>query len=86
VLGAQWMLALRLDKELNYIILGAGVVNLAGALTLGRWYQPMGMAVSLVIAEMFVVVGAFLFLRSRGLEPWGGSPADASLSTASIYE
>jgi PST family polysaccharide transporter len=79
VLGAQWMLALRLDKELNYIILGAGLVNLAGALTLGRWYQPMGMAISLVIAEMFVVVGAFLFLRSRGLEPWGGSPAEIVL-------
>jgi hypothetical protein len=54
-------------------------VNLAGALTLGRWYQPMGMAISLVIAEAFVVVGAFLFLRSRGLEPWGGSPAEIVL-------
>jgi polysaccharide transporter, PST family len=79
VLGAQWMLALRLDKELNYIILGAGLVNLAGALTLGRWYQPMGMAVSLVIAEACVVVGAFVFLKWKKLEPWGGSPAEVVL-------
>lgn len=79
LLGAQWMLALRLDRELNYIILAAGVVNLAGALTLGRWYQPMGMAVSLVIAELFVVAGAFVFLRSKKLDPWGGSAAEAVL-------
>jgi len=79
MLGAQWMLALRLDKELNYIILGAGLVNLAGALTLGRWYQPIGMAWSLVIAEAFVVVGAFVFLRWRKLDPWSGSPTEAAL-------
>ena len=79
LLGAQWMLALRLDKELNYIILGAGLVNLAGALTLGRWYQPIGMAWSLVIAEAFVVVGAFVFLRWRKLDPWSGSPTEAAL-------
>ena len=73
VLGAQWMLALRLDKELNYIILGAGLVNLAGALSLGRWYQPIGMGFSLVIAETFVAVGALVFLKKRNLDPWRGS-------------
>jgi PST family polysaccharide transporter len=76
VLGAQWMLALRLEKELNWIILGAGVVNLAGALMLGRWYQGMGMAVSLVIAEAFVAVAAFAFLRRRRLEPWRGESVE----------
>jgi PST family polysaccharide transporter len=79
LLGAQWMLALRLDKELNYIILAAGLVNLAGALTLGRWYQPIGMAWSLVIAEAFIVVGAFVFLRWRKLDPWSGSPTEVVL-------
>jgi len=73
VLGAQWMLALRLDKELNWIILGAGLVNLAGALSLGRWYQGAGMASSLVIAETFVAGAAFAFLRRRKLEPWRGA-------------
>ena len=66
-------------SQLNYIILGAGLVNLAGALTLGRWYQPMGMAVSLVIAEACVVAGAFIFLKWKKLEPWGGPPAEVVL-------
>jgi PST family polysaccharide transporter len=78
LLGAQWMLALRLDKELNYIILGAGLVNLAGALTLGRLYQPLGMALSLVIAELFVVVGAYVFLKRRKLDPWSGSRVEVA--------
>ena len=76
VLGAQWMLALRLEKELNWIILGAGLVNLAGAFMLGRWHQTIGMAASLVIAEMFVATGAFLFLRHQKLEPWGVARAE----------
>ena len=78
------MLALRLDKELNYIILGAGFVNLAGALTLGRSYQPIGMAVSLVIAEAAVVIGAYVFLRRRKLVPWSGSPMEASVTAPNI--
>jgi hypothetical protein len=31
------------------------------------------MAWSLVIAEAFVVIGAFAFLRWRKLDPWSGS-------------
>jgi PST family polysaccharide transporter len=79
VLGAQWMLALRLDKELNWIILGAGLVNLAGALSLGRWYQGAGMASSLVIAETFVAGAAFIFLRRRKLEPWRGAVVEVAV-------
>lgn len=78
VLGAQWMLALRLDKELNWIILGAGLVNLAGALVLGHRYQALGMAVSLVIAESFVAVAALVFLRRRKLEPWRATAAEVA--------
>jgi PST family polysaccharide transporter len=78
VLGAQWMLALRLDKELNWIILGAGLVNLAAALVLGRWYLGLGMAVSLVIAEAFFAVAALVTLRRRRLDPWAGSVAEAA--------
>jgi PST family polysaccharide transporter len=78
VLGAQWMLALRLDKELNWIILGAGLVNLAVALVLGRWYLGLGMAASLVIAEAFFAVAALVTLRRRRLDPWAGSVAEAA--------
>jgi PST family polysaccharide transporter len=78
LLGAQWMLALRLDKELNYIMLAAGMVNLVGALTIGRWFQPLGMAESLVISEVFVIAGAFIFLRRRKLDPWSGPPVEAA--------
>jgi PST family polysaccharide transporter len=76
VLGAQWMLALRLDKELNWIICGAALINLAGAFTFGRWYSAIGMATSIVVAEAFVAAATLVILRMRKLEPWRTAPAE----------
>jgi len=70
VLGIQWMLPLRLDKEFNTIILSAGALNLILALLLTPRYHQMGMAVSVVFAEMLVTVSIVLFLRRRKLDPW----------------
>jgi PST family polysaccharide transporter len=70
VLGIQWMLPLRLDKQFNTIILSAGALNLVLALLLTPRYHQMGMAVSVVFAEMLVTVSIVAFLRRRKLDPW----------------
>jgi PST family polysaccharide transporter len=74
VLGIQWMLPLRLDKEFNLIILSAGALNLALALLLTPRYQQMGMAVSVVLAEILVTGSMVLLLRRRKLDPWSAVP------------
>ncbi len=72
--GCQWMLALRLDHELNRIILCAGLLNVALSMVLGNWYRQMGVATSLVLAEAFIAVGTILVLRRRSLDPWQALP------------
>ena len=68
--GAQWMLALRLDHELSRIILTAGVMNIVLSLTLGSWFQQVGAAVGLALAEAFVACATFSVLWHRKLDPW----------------
>jgi polysaccharide transporter, PST family len=65
--GAQWMLALRLDRELNRIILAAGVLDIVLAVALGSWFHHIGVAVSVVLTEVFVAAATFLPLSRRGL-------------------
>jgi PST family polysaccharide transporter len=68
--GVQWMLALRLDRELNRIILAAGVLDIALAVALGIRFHQIGVAVSVVLAEVFVAVATFFTLSRRRLNPW----------------
>jgi PST family polysaccharide transporter len=70
VLGIQWMLPLRLDKEFNAIILSAGVCNVVLALLLTPHYQQMGVAVSVVLAEILVTGSILRLLLRRRLDPW----------------
>jgi polysaccharide transporter, PST family len=70
LLGIQWMLPLRMDREFNVIILLAGVLNVVLALILARRYGSIGMAISVACAETLVTAGAFFALRRRRLDPW----------------
>jgi polysaccharide transporter, PST family len=72
--GMQWMLALRLDRELNRIILVAGVLDIALAVTLGIRFHQIGVAVSVVVAEVFIAAATFITLSRRGLSPWRELP------------
>ncbi|MBI5083753.1 MAG: oligosaccharide flippase family protein [Acidobacteria bacterium] len=74
VLGIQWMLPLRMDREFTGIVLAAGLLNLTMAALLGPRGQAAGMAVSLVAAETAVTLGCVLTLSSRGLAPWRVAP------------
>jgi PST family polysaccharide transporter len=76
-LGIQWMLPLRLERLLNVILLGAGLLNLTLALVLAPLYAQLGMAWAVVAAELFVTVGIYTALWRRGLDPmtYAATPA-----------
>ncbi len=66
VLSFQWMLPLRLDRQMSRCILFGGVVNLILAGLLARPYQQTGMTVSVVLAEVSVTVAMLAtYLRKR---------------------
>ncbi len=69
-LGIQWMLALRLDKPFNGIILTAGFLNLALALLLVPRFSYLGMAYSVVVVEALVTGGMLLYLWLTRKAPW----------------
>jgi polysaccharide transporter, PST family len=67
VLGAGLLLSLRRDAVVLRIALTAGVVNVALGLALGSAHGPLGMAVSVVVAEVVALAGCVLALSpARG--------------------
>jgi polysaccharide transporter, PST family len=70
VLGMQWMVPLGLDKQVNRIIITAGVANVATALVLAPTFGPIGMAWSVVAAEAWVTLGMWLTLLRNGTGFW----------------
>jgi polysaccharide transporter, PST family len=54
--GLQWLLPLGRDAQVNQVILRAGCLNLVLATTLARSFGHIGMAVSIVCAELFVAI------------------------------
>ena len=70
VLGIQWMLPLGMDRPFNAIIVGAGFLNLALALFLAPRLQHVGMALAVVITELWVTLGMWLYLRRRRKDPF----------------
>lgn len=74
VLGLQWMLPLGHDRAFLAVVLGAGLLNLAGVLTLVPRFGAAGMAVAVVGAETAVMVGMWLALARRGAGLWRPAP------------
>jgi polysaccharide transporter, PST family len=70
VLGVQWMVPLGLERPFNVIMISAGVVNAALALTLAPRFQHTGMAWAVVLTEMFVVVAIYALLHLKRLDPF----------------
>jgi PST family polysaccharide transporter len=70
ILGVQWMLPFGMDRLYNRIILGAGVLNVSLAIYAAPHYGPIGMAWSVVAAEMFVTVAMWIALHRNGHRFW----------------
>lgn len=73
-LGMQWMLPLGLDRQFTTVILAAGLTNLALAPLLTTRYGHIGMCFSVLMSQIVVALGCFLYLRSRQLDPFSPGP------------
>jgi PST family polysaccharide transporter len=69
VLGIQWMLALRLDRLVNTVVISACALNVSLALILVPRYLHVGMAIAVVASEALVAFGLYAALRIRHLDP-----------------
>ncbi|MFO1518589.1 MAG: flippase [bacterium] len=70
VLGIQWMLPLGMDRAFNWVIIGAGLLNLTLAVLLAPRFAQVGMAWAVVISEIFVTGAIFVLLRMKRLDPF----------------
>ena len=82
VLGVQWGLALGLDRLVNLVMVGAGILNVVLAFLLVPHLYHVGMALSVVLSEAFVAAGLYVMLRLKHLDPislsggpWTEAPA-----------
>jgi PST family polysaccharide transporter len=63
--GLQWLLPFGEDAVVNRIILTAGALNLVIAWLVAPTYQQNGMAVSVLISEIYVSIGMVLAVLAR---------------------
>ncbi len=62
VLGIQLMLPLGRDRAFTLILFGAGLINVVLAAILAPLWEALGMAVAVLISELFVTVTMFVYL------------------------
>ncbi|HXG36598.1 MAG TPA: flippase [Dehalococcoidia bacterium] len=67
VLGIQLMIPLGKDRAFTLILFGAGVLNVSLALLLAPAWHERGMAVAVLLSEIFVTSAMFLYLAKVGL-------------------
>jgi len=67
VLGIQIMLPLGKDKPFTLILFCAGILNALWAIILAPIWRATGMAVAVVISELFVTVSMLIYLRVKGV-------------------
>ena len=69
VLGIQWMIPNGMEKAFNKIIIISGILNLSLAVILTPYFQAIGMAWSVVIAELLVtlMMGFYLWNNQDNL-------------------
>jgi polysaccharide transporter, PST family len=67
ILGMQWMLPFGMDRAFNRIVVCAGILNVALAVSLAPRFGPIGTAWSVVASQAFVTtaMAIFLFHTSR---------------------
>ena len=63
VLGIQLMLPLGRDRAFTLILFGAGLLNVVLAVVLAPPWKALGMAIAVLISELFVTVTMFVYLR-----------------------
>lgn len=69
VLGVQLMIPFGREKAILLIVLGAGCLNVALATVFAPFWKAEGMAISVLLAEVFTCAGYFAYLWRAGLNP-----------------
>ena len=69
VLGFQWLLALGLEKSFQRILVVALVLNFGLAALLATRFSFIGMSWAVVVSQAAVVVGIYLVLHRRRINP-----------------
>jgi PST family polysaccharide transporter len=69
MLGLQWMLPLRMDRQFSTIIVCGGILNLVLASILARHLFARGMAISAVCAELTVTLSCLVYLSRKRMNP-----------------
>lgn len=67
VLGVQVMLPFGKDQAFTLILLSAGILNVSVAVLLSPIWQATGMAVSVLLSELFVTLSMFIYLLRQGI-------------------
>lgn len=69
VLGFQWLLALGFERQFQKITLAALAVNSVLAAILAPRFSYSGMAWSVLVSQLAAVIGIYVVLQQRGLNP-----------------
>ena len=69
VLGLQIMFPFRMERAVAIIVLGAGVINLVLAVLLAPLWLASGMALAVLVSELFVTVSQLTWLTIIGSSP-----------------
>lgn len=70
VLGFQWLLALGLEKSFQRVTVAALLLNVLLAACFAPAFSYTGMAWAVVISQAVAVIGVYIVVRSRGLNPF----------------
>ena len=69
-MGRFIMLPFRMDNERLAVFTSAGLANVILGFVLAGYWGATGMAASVLISEMLVTLGFWIFIWIRGLNPW----------------
>jgi PST family polysaccharide transporter len=86
VVSTQWMLPLGLDRQVSFIVLTAGAVNVTAGILLSMRSGALGMAVAVTLAQLYTAFALEIALRQRGLSPLFRLGPMAFRETAEVSE
>jgi len=67
VLGIQLMIPFGMDQAFTLILFSAGIINISLAILFVSIWKAVGMALSVLLSEMFVTLTMFIVLKKKGL-------------------
>jgi PST family polysaccharide transporter len=74
VLIFQLLLPNQMDRQFNLVLLTGGLLGLGCALLLAPAFQAVGIAWSIVVAQLYTLIAFSVVLARAGLNPFAFSP------------